>query len=429
LAELKDVDKIENAIDNAVQGLISLSEEQKQTLLFTIGDEEKEKERKKSIADFNKAKQKYDAMLIKQNDLYDLMKGSMDYIQKNIEKYYEKVSVQCDDSDKSIQVSLPRKVSTYSDGEQHRLYEVIKLLGFIGSDKDTLVVDDPITQLDCANQYQIVFDFIDAINANLKKHVIIFTCNAEMINVSYSQAGKKFKYYYLSSYRNENNTTLKIMRINYTPESTESYLNIRELYAKKNQSVEDKIISYLCKRNEYEIRKLNRASKSVLEKCEQLDKIFHYDKPEEYKKLSNDALVLYIENINYNQSSSDFNALIKHKISILAALRVWIEKKIYDLAEYNESIHGDPNLDKIKFEGKTMSQKIKYLNDCMQNTSCESIKTYYPNWNKKLLMSQKTMINDVCHPFSQFAPFDYAMSISEHDLYNDVKVIKSVFND
>ena len=301
-----------------------------------------------------------------------------------------------DNQNYNIEILLPRNVDTYSTGEINLMIFTFKMYQFIASNKNVLIVDDPLSSYDISNQYRIIFDLVE-ITVTGKK-VIIFSHNIDCVNIANTQHRGIFKYKYMEKY----NGKLYLKNINLN--AADSVLNISNLlnYADSN-SIDTKYLKLLIEGE----NDLNAPR----------NKIFHYDSSysSEYEgyTLTNDYLVSLIDDLNEQTIINDtFEKNAINKILYMVAIRIWIEKKFYQNSPTDESLHN-----------KTFGEKIDYMFPRNNNI----------RWNgnskvtRKYLMSKKTMINQHDHYKSQILPFSYALNLSLDELKNEIIDIKDTF--
>jgi ABC-type cobalamin/Fe3+-siderophores transport system ATPase subunit len=411
-------------ISEAIDALNELTIDQKRTLVFTQGDAKKEKDRKKQVSDLQANKKSLDEAIQKQDALFSFFKSGFESVKLNIETYYPGSSVLLDESKKSIVIALPRDYKAFSDGERHRLYELAVLFAFLGSDKNYLFIDDPLTQLDFPNQYQIVFDFNKiARGASQKKALIIFTCNPSLISLSYSQDPSNFSYFYLESFKREkDDKTMVYIRIKPFGIRPENYKNIFDLSLLFDCPL-GKYVRALSDRNSIStyvgglLEKKQYVSPDLSARLDTLDLLFHYDRTVHIDDCSTEELLSLVGNYHDCNPDASFSEASTHKIVILAAIRVWIEYRLYLFGLFaEEKIH-----ERIALSGDLFS-KIKKVS----LSSPSLLHDFFPNWDADILKSRKVMINDDCHPNSQTAPFIYAITVSEETINSEIKIIKNV---
>lgn len=207
--------------------------------------------------------------LIQQKDMYT------DYLQDNFN-----ATVDFDKTKKVVEIKLERNVDTYSTGEINLILFITKLFSFLGSEKELLIIDDPISSYDLVNQYHIVHHLCRIIT-NKGKHVIVFTHNPDVINVVNSQNQSGYSYFFFDKVNNKD------------PKDT-------------------------------------------------LSSVLHYDngfvtlgdEANDFKGCSNKFFVDYIEFNTYlkDLNTNDFEALCRAKVITLLSIRVWIEYKLATLS-------------------------------------------------------------------------------------------------
>lgn len=351
--------------------------------------------------------QKLNDLESKRESFYNEMSNNSQFVKKNFETIYPKSSIKFDPSNKEIKIDLPREYLTYSTGELDEMILVIRLLAFKGSDKKTLIIDDPLSSFDFSNQYRIMFRLVDVTNNNTK-NVIIFTHNIDTINISNTQYNSVFKYFYMDKYKG--NLYLEKIEIN----CRNSIFSLESLQA------EDNYIKLLVYRE-------NLKDGASFEG----NKVFHYDSnfifhstnedEKVFDGLSNQFLFEKIDNLSIEYTNSFISNTVA-KIVHLSAIRVWIEKQLFD---FINSIDNDEEKEKLmgEFTAKyTTVEKVK----CIEKNS--KFMEYFPNYNRKNFMMKKVMLNQNLHYKSQIIPFNFAINISFDNLVSEIEEIKDIFS-
>lgn len=250
--------------------------------------------------------------LIQQKDMYT------DYLQDHFN-----AAVDFDSIKKVVEIKLERNVDTYSTGEINLILFITKLFSFLGSEKQLLIIDDPISSYDLVNQYHIVHHLCRIIT-NKGKHVIVFTHNPDVINVVNSQNQSGYSYFFFDKV---NNTVI----MNPLPKDMKSTGNVLEIdNLIKDTTIEaNKYLSLTLKRNDKDPK-------------DTLSSVLHYDngfvtlgdEANDFKGCSNKFFVDYIELNNYlnDLNTNDFEALCRAKVISLLSIRVWIEYKLATLS-------------------------------------------------------------------------------------------------
>lgn len=305
--------------------------------------------------------------------------------------------VEFNDNEKYVEITLPRNVEKYSTGEVNLMVFTFTIYQFIASNKEILIVDDPLSSYDISNQYRIMFDLVQASSSG--KKVIILTHNIDCINIANTQHRNIFKYKYIEKV--DGILYLKDINLN----ESDSVLSISNLLAYvSTDENKDKYFKLLIERED------------DLQAPENL--VFHYDRSYflEYENvnLTNEYFVSLIDNLDNNfvyNKSFEQNAI--DKIFYMTAIRIWIEEKFYQ---------NNPNDNSLN--GKTFGEKIEYMFPKNGQTRWKGSSSV----TRKYLMSKKTMINQHNHYKSQILPFNYALNITLDELKNEILDIKNHFN-
>ena len=321
--------------------------------------------------------------------------------EKDIKFYFENrfdiEELKFDDNENQIIIKFKRNVDTYSEGEIHLIILLFKLYEFKINDSNTLIIDDPLTSYDLINQYKTLFEIVNT--ASTEKKILIFTHNIEMINRINSQDSGTFRYQYIEKYLGK--LYLKNIDIN----ATGSILSLSNLLNLDNE----KYLRLLIEREK--------------EENDEYHKVFHYDnsytlQDTDFKGLTNEYFVNLIENFNPNGiKNMTFSQNTFNKIIYMCAIRVWIEKKFYEVIKEDEEILR-------KITGKQFSEKVNVL---LPRNSDSLLINQYPNMTRTFLMSKKVMLNQNEHYQSQIIPFNYALNISLDELIHEVQEIKERF--
>lgn len=324
------------------------------------------------------------------NNLYD----NWDKIKPILVKVFkdDKINISINSNEKTIILNLKREAKTYSTGELNYIVFLLNVLEFEYSNKNTIIIDDPLSSFDIKRQYEIAFDIISRLIGN-KKNVIIFTHNINLVNIINSQYPSLFKYKVIDMIDN----ILSVYDINLPKK--ESILNIENLVA--NISKTNKLKKWI---------ELLINKDSWKDDCE-YHQVFHYD--ESYtcplNGCNNDELVKLIDSFNGKFIGLTFDELSIEKIVYLTALRVWIEKQMKD--NFKGSFLGINQLfPKIDYY---FNHKEMWINNL--------------NVDREDLMRKKVLLNQNDHYKSQIIPFQYALSVSCDDIISELIEIKKFF--
>lgn len=326
-----------------------------------------------------------------------------------------------DDSAEELVVKLPRQLDSFSTGEVDLMVALVSINEFWASDSDVLVLDDPITSFDLANQYTILFDLIRMVRETksdgFQKSVVILTHNTNCINIAESQCPVLFNYYSLDRWEDG----LRLNPIKLNKDGVHRYLCQSAIMSSAEEKADEGVS---CGRIPLSLKRAYiKAVLSREQGEENLHSIFHYDGPSgniAYKnsQLSNDKLA---DLIDYADAYSligkdDFIETCLDKELVLIALRVWVEKQFYI------NMNGDPAYLQAT-KGKTISNKIDYIFP----------KNGKSKWNgaasvtRSFLMGKKVMLNQASHENAQSVPFEYALGLSAYEIQKTIKDIKEHF--
>lgn len=359
----------------------------------------------KKAARLTEIESKIQELESQRDSFYKAMSDNKSFIKEQFEQIYKCANITFNDKNKEVNITLPRKYTTYSTGELNELCLVIKLLSFKGSNKQLLIIDDPLSSYDFVNQYRIIFRIVETAKNN--KKIIVFTHNIETINIINTQYSSRFEYYYIEKH----NSKLILERIK-SENINNSILSLENI---KNMNPYIDLLSY---RENCEEGKLFSGHK-----------VFHYDEPFKfnsnilseikYKELNNDYFLELIEEtpIIYKNSFEE-NTITK--ILYICGIRVWIESKIREfILTLNEPQKTDI-LKKFKSKNTTL-EKLNLVQ------SINEFKIMFPNYSRESFMMKKVMLNQDSHYKSQIIPFNFAMNISLDDLVRELEEIKKIF--
>lgn len=359
--------------------------------------------------------------LSKENErFFTNLKTRREEIRELFSSRFKVSSLVFDDKSRHLIIDLPRNVETYSTGEINLMITLVRINEFLASDNEVLVFDDPLSSLDRANQYLVMFELI-RVSRNpspFKKNITIFTHNMDCITIAESQYRHSFSYYCMEKLNDvlilnpiESDFFDTVKKACKNPNidhqgarpgalSAESLL----LYRKQQTSIiAAQIVPYLDLLRDRDIADDPNAHE-----------VFHYRGSFTHPTcgLSNDNLVEYIDSFDINDiSKTSFADRTLQKIFTFLALRVWVEKQLFDL--YPELL---TNQDKSPLQlGELIKQAFE-----LGWRGAESV-------SREFLNSKKTMLNHNAHAKAQASPFDFAINLSITDICSEVKEIKDRF--
>lgn len=315
----------------------------------------------------------------------------------NIKDEFEKIfqihkeDIDFDVTAKEIKIELKRKVDTYSTGEINLMVFAVYIHESLASDKNLIVIDDPLSSYDIINQYKIIYKIVAAHNKN--KKLLIFTHNIDTINISNSQYSGLFEYQYIEKHGDK----LDLQDIE--PIDGDTFMKAETLLI-LNDDVREKYIKLLIKKEKFQ-------------KEDPLHKLFHYDEAFVSKEFTNEYLVSLIDGFGENFENKLFRENCINKIIYLTAIRVWVEKQFWINNKEDKNLHG-----------KQFGEKVAYLfsEEKPQKWTGSSKVT------RSFLMSKKVMLNQNTHVESQTIPFEYALNLSLDNLAKEIVEIKEAFS-
>lgn len=345
---------------------------------------------KKKIEEIN---ERIKNLEVERENFFNNLYSNWDKIKPILVKAFkeDKITININAVEKTIVLNLKREAKTYSTGELNYIVFLLNILEFEYSNKNTIIIDDPLSSFDIKKQYEIAFDIISRL-INNKKTVLIFTHNINLVNIINSQYPSLFEYKAIDMIDN----VLNVYDIDLPKK--ESILNIENLLTKVSKTNKfKKWLDLLIKKDSWETD------------CE-YHQVFHYD--ESYicplNGCSNDELVKMIDDFNGNFQGSTFEELSLEKIVYLTALRVWIEKQMKD--NYKGSFGGINQLfPKINYY---FNHKDMWITDL--------------NIEREDLIRKKVLLNQNDHYKSQIIPFHYALSISCDDVTTELLELKEI---
>lgn len=398
--EKMNVKVTKTEVENLVEISNILSEDEFGDYILCSGSKEELKNINERTAELEMLEKKLETLEKEKEDSYKSLFEIKEQIVKDMKVRYniDENNISFDNNKKEVVIKLDRKVFEYSTGEINLLKFLFKIYEFLGSNKEYLILDDPVSSLDTINHYKIVYEIVSCANKK-NKRVIAFTHSVEMINAINSQNDYLFDFYYI-----ENTDGIRTLQI--IPVADNG--NIITLSRLKDFDSEN-IIKALIK-------------KEASDEDDEIQKLFHFNEVIDNKEFSLSNLKL-IEKID-NYTTLEDKGFMKNsyeKIIYIACIRVWLEEKLYKLVEQCED---GKYIDDFKNK-KTLANKINYI--FPRNLSESKIKDLPPKLNRTSLMIRKVLLNQGVHYQSQILPFYYAMNISLNDLNKEILEIKGLF--
>jgi|AntRauTorckE6833_2_1112554.scaffolds.fasta_scaffold06295_3 ABC-type transport system involved in cytochrome c biogenesis ATPase subunit len=395
----KNIQVNEDNISKYVQAAgMLVDHELRQDWIICSGSLERFQFLRETIDSINEKEEVIDELQDEARELYRRLKANNTAIKNDISRYFRvgEQNITFDDNIETLEIKLDRDISTYSTGEINLFSFLIRIYEFIGSEKNILILDDPVSSLDLINHYKIVYEIVKT--KAREKTVVILTHSVEMMNSINSQYPASFDFYYME----ETQANILIQQIPIHQRES-NILTLRNLIDHDRSNV---------------INLLIRKENAPFE--DEIHKLFHYDDFFEYTSdigvISNDYFCTLIDDFQeIDNHTFEINSL--NKIIHIVAVRVWVEKQIKEiLAQDNNLLNA--------FRTKTnLGSKIAYLfSDEVSNTI-----SLPENLSREKLMSKKVMLNQGVHYQSQVMPFAYAINLSINDLNIEVIDIREMF--
>lgn len=330
------------------------------------------------------------------------IKNKENQFKNDVSKYLKVpvTNIQFNDSNKEIKIILDREANKYSTGERHILWFLVEIYCFIGSDSTTLIMDDPASSLDLINMYKIGFEIVKSRNFQ-NKNLIVFTHSTDLINIINSQIPGEFDVYYIEEYN--------------------SKLFCDEIDYKQRNDIPNIITIDRLEGKTPNLFKSLKERESDPLSPEHL--VYHYGLNENQSQydssLSNTYLINLIDNFSSLQKTDFYNDCFE-KIKYLLAVRVWLEKKLYNLI---------PSVDSVrKTDFLTKDQTIQHKINNLKNVGKYGSDLFaVNNITLETITCKKVMLNQNLHYYSQVQPFAYAMNISLDDLSEEINELKALF--
>lgn len=387
-------------VEDIVEMTSILSEDELADYILCAGSKDKLEEISKRTKELKKLEKELEKLEKEKEDSYKSLFQIKTQILKDMKERYgiTETNINFDNDKKEVVITLGRKVIEHSTGEINLLKFLFKIYEFLGSNKEYLILDDPVSSLDTINNYKIAYEIVSCASKK-NKRVIVFTHSIEMINTINSQRDYLFDFYYIENI-NGNRTLQSI------PLSDSG--NVITLSRLKEYDTE-KVIQALIK-------------KENSDEDDEIQQLFHFNKIVNNNEfnLSNEHLANKINNY-VDLKDEGFLKNSYNKIVYISCIRVWLEKQLYKLVEQSEN---GKYIEEFK-KKKTLANKINYI--FPRDLSESKIKNLPADLNRTSLMIRKVLLNQGVHYQSQVLPFYYAMNISLDELNKEINGIKNLF--
>lgn len=360
----------------------------------------------------------------------EIQEEDFNYIKKSIEGCIENrmIDVKRNEDNKRIIISLggtqvietERQEMKLSSGEQNFISLAFEILKAKNSNKEIIVIDDPLSSFDSIFKNKIIFMIAKSLEG---KNTIILTHNTDVLRLWKHQVNDTFNLYMLNNVHGQNNGFVSV-----NDSEKDLLISIHSLLdLVRNEDLVNDILDikqYLIAMIPF-MRGYAKliGNNNVKNK---LTKIMHGYNEEDvdvssiYNELFNnnitDTIIISVQNIldtdlnNINIINNDkyplLNKTLKHSL-IYLYLRLLVENKLVN--KYNIKNKKRDNLAKIiqgAYNGKADKADVKIM-----------------------LMSKKTLLNEFNHFEGNMNIFQPAIDITEQALEKEKKEIIELFSD
>lgn len=379
-------------------------------IVLCCGDESKFDETINAAKKLNEKVGRKEKLERQRKEAFERIRKDFQHLEDMFMRRFHAQSVELEEARLALSIKLPRSIETYSTGEKNLMSLMVRVSEFKASDCKYLVVDDPVSSMDLANQYQGALELMDSQIKEMGRHVIIFTHNANLAGIVKNWPNAKFSTQVLE--RIDGDVVLEPV------EDVFSALSAKPLAAAvKGQLFPhgipyDEYLEILIERDE----KLDCAKKTGqsadAEAC-----IFHAFQreesgifPESSASPSSEQLIHLVETVEVGDfKAATFAQRCVMKVVLMAATRVWVEKNLREIAGYTK-------------EYRTFGQLLKSVRSDARRANDDSLLSLCSQ-----LEGKKVLLNQSVHFAAQAAPFEYALCVSCVDLLQEIQGIKQIF--
>jgi len=314
-------------------------------------------------------------------------------------------------------LNVDRKEMSLSNGEQNFVSLSFELLKAKKSDKEIIVLDDPISSFDSIYKNKIAFSIIKVLE---NKKQIILTHNTELVRLLHFQKQNCFDLYFFNNIENGENGFIPVNK-----DEQEILLNLNLLLDLFRENIVDEIIdeklflvsiipfmrgfaNILGNSHKYKLlsKVMHGYENNKIDLSNIYKDLFNKKKPIETKYIIsvNDILNIDLENLNIlcEDTYPLLNKTLKHTLTYLS-LRLRVEKTIVD--KY------DLGLDYNNPRNPILLSTLIY-------------KAFRNDQDKRIFFtSRKTLLNEFNHFEGNMNIFQPAIDISDKALEKEVKDI------
>lgn len=328
-------------------------------------------------------------------------------------------------------IGKSRQELPLSTGEQNFISLYFDLLSAKNSDKEIIIIDDPISSFDSIYKNKIVYSIIKVLSS--KKKVIILTHNINTIKLMHHQYKNCFNLYLLNNEKDGDNGFIKI---NKKEQSSETLKDMDFMLEIKN------VISF------FKNQEINTALK---DKEQFLLSLIPFMRSYSNLLLSDDLYKKLCKLMHgYENDKVDINEIFKelfdvdllqskYEINVEDILQIDIKDEIIDKTKYpilNRTLYHNLNYLKLRLlvEYTLYNTDTKKM-DWTKNPTLHNIIEKYLQNNidlKNKLLSKKTLLNEFNHFEYDMCLFMPSLDISDNKLKeekdNIIKICEDIKN-
>lgn len=324
-------------------------------------------------------------------------------------------------------IGKSRQELPLSTGEQNFISLYFDLLSAKNSDKEIIIIDDPISSFDSIYKNKIIYSIIKVLSN--KKKGIILTHNINTIKLMHHQYKNCFNLYLLNNEKNGNNGFIKI---NKKEQSNEKLQDMDFMLEIKN------VISFF---------KSQEINTDVKDKKQFLLSLIPFMRSYSNLLLSNDLYKRLCKLMHgYENDKVDINEIFKklfdvdllqnkYEINVEDILQVDIKDEIIDKTQYpilNRTLYHNLNYLKLRLlvEYTLYNTETNKMDWTKYPTLHNIIEKYLKNNIdlKNILLSKKTLLNEFNHFEYDMCLFMPSLDISDNKLKEERDNIISICN-
>lgn len=326
-------------------------------------------------------------------------------------------------------IGKSRQELPLSTGEQNFISLYFELLSAKNSDKEIIIIDDPISSFDSIYKNKIIYSIIKVLA--LKKKVIILTHNINTIKLMHHQYKNCFNLYLLI---NENNGENGFIKINRKLQSNDKLQDMDFMLEIKN------VISLFSEADlNVDIKEKEQFLLSLIPFMRSYSNLLIED-DDTYKFLCKLMHGYENDKVDINEK---FNKLFKvdllkrkYEIGVEDILKIDIADEIIDKIQYpilNRTLYHNLNYLKLRLLVENTLYNIdKTKMNWSDNPTLHNVIEKYLKNNKEIknkLLSKKTLLNEFNHFEYDMCLFMPSLDISDSKLKEESQDIQNICED